>query len=392
MKTPQYHWKRRATQFGMLFLVALVPTIGLFRIDFASASFYILGHQVEWSNYPFLFGLAIVIGTAPIITYMTVGSVFCGWACPQNLFSEMANGLTHRLLGKRADVRVHGPGMIVAKSKNKAINWLVLGLSFLAASLVLAFFFLMFFYTRSDMVALVTGENRQPSMIVMYVITAFLIFIDIATVRYLYCDYPCLYRVGLRLFRSKEALHVTYDASRASECEKCNYCATTCITDIQPTNIRITDTCVDCGECIDACDRLHAKSGTKGLLSFKVGESASHMTWRKMLGKAFSRFRWLVSAFFVIGCALMVYGVATQKMVDKTKLLQEERKIQRIEHVCHEQCAKLQATCNGKNLAGCYRASACVCSCTLKQDPSGPLRDSLMQCVKNSNAHAEALK
>ncbi len=387
-----YHWKRRITQFGMLGLIAFVATIGLFRIDFASASFYVLGRQVEWSNYPFLFGLAIVIATAPIITYMTVGSVFCGWACPQNLFSELANGLTHKLLGKRADVRVNGPGMIVAKSKNKLVNWLLLGLAFAAASLVLAFFFLMFFYTRSDMVALVTGENRQPSMIVMYLITAFLIFIDIATVRYLYCDYPCLYRVGLRLFRSKEALHVSYDASRSAECEKCNYCATTCITDIEPTAIRITDTCVDCGECIDACDRLHAKSGTKGLLSFKVGEDASVMTWRRMLGKAFSRFRWLVSVFFFIGCALMVYGVASQKIVDKKKLALEEQRIQRIEHVCHQQCSALQATCNGKNLAGCYRASACVCSCTLKQDPSTPQRETLLQCVKNSNARAEARK
>ena len=110
----------------MLLLIILVPALGLFRIDFASASFYIRSLQVEWTNYPFLFGLAIVVITAPIITYMTVGSVFCGWACPQNLFSEFANGLTHKLLGKRADVRVDGPGLIVAASKNKAVNWLVL--------------------------------------------------------------------------------------------------------------------------------------------------------------------------------------------------------------------------------------------------------------------------
>ena len=388
---PQFHWKRRGTQLGMLVLIALIPTLGLFRIDFASASFYILSHQVAWSNYPFLFGLAFVIATVPIITYMTVGSVFCGWACPQNLFSEMANGLTHKLLGKRADVRVHGPGMIVAASKNKIINWLVLGFSFLAASAVLAFFFLMFFYTRSDMWAFITGENRQPSMIVMYLITAFLIFIDIATVRYLYCDYPCLYRVGLRLFRSRDALHVTYDASRSAECEKCNYCATTCITDIEPTNIRITDTCVDCGECIDACDRLHAKSGTSGLLRFKVGENASEMTWQKMLGRFFGRSRWLVSAFFLLGCALMVWGVASQKVIDKKKLMLEEQKIQGIAHICNRQCAPLEAQCSGKNLAGCFRASACKCACTLRQDPSTPLRSSLLQCVKYGTTHARSV-
>lgn len=380
---PKFHWKRRSTQLGMLVLIVLVPTLGLFRVDFASASFFIMGRQVSWSNYPFLFGLAIVVGTAPIITYLTVGSVFCGWACPQNLFSEMANGLTHKLLGKRADVRVGGTGMIVAASKNKLVNWMILGGGFLLASATLAFFFLMFFYTRSDMWAFITGENRQPSMIVMYLITTLLIFIDIATVRYLYCDYPCLYRVGLRLFRSRDALRVSYDASRSSECEKCNYCATSCITDIQPTNIRITDTCVDCGECIDACDRLHTKSGNKGLLSFKIGNSDDELSWRKMLGKSFTRFKWLVSAFFLLGCALMVWGVASQKVIDNKRLLLEQQKIQRIAHVCSKQCAKLQATCSKKYIAGCYHAAACTCACSLQQDPSNALSNSWRQCVKD---------
>lgn len=378
----------------MLLLIILIPALGLFRIDFASASFYMLDLQVEWTNYPFLFGLAIVVGTAPIITYLTVGSVFCGWACPQNLFSEFANGLTHKLLGKRADVRIDGPGMIVASSKNKPINWLILGFIFLAASAVLAFFFLMFFYTRSDMWAFVTGASRrQPSLIVMYWMTTFFIFIDIATVRYLYCDYPCLYRVGVRFFRSRDALHVSYDASRSSACEKCNYCATSCITDIQPTNIQVTDTCVDCGECIDACDRLQAKSGTVGLLSFKVGDRESRMTWHKMLGKAFAGSRWLLGAFFLLGCALMVWGgeVASQKIIDKAALLQEDQKMQRIAGICNRQCATLQATCNGKNMAGCYRASACMCACTLQQDPMSPSGDSLRQCIQNGTAHAQTL-
>lgn len=397
---PRFHLKRRITQLGILLLIILIPTLGLFRIDLVTASFFINGLQVEWTNYYFLVGLVSAVFTALIITYLTVGSVFCGWACPQNLFSEMADGLTHKLLGKRAHVRIDGPGMIVAASKNKSANWLILGISFAAASAVLAFFFLMFFYSRSDMWNFLTGAtDRQPGMIVMYGITTFFIFIDIATVRYLYCDYICLYRVWLRFFRSRDALHVSYDASRSASCEKCNYCAASCITDIQPTNIRITDTCVDCGECIDACDRLHAKSGKHGLLSFKVGESGTDMTWRKMLGKAFSGSRWLLGAFFLLGCILMVSGVeiASQKIADKQKQLLENQKIQKISHICNRQCAALQATCNGnsvknKDFSGCYRASACMCACTLQQDPASPSADSLRQCVRNGEAHAQELK
>lgn len=63
-----------------------------------------LGHQLWWSNIFFVLGLRIMIATALIITYMTIGTVWCGWSCPQNTVSEWVNNLTHRLLGKRANV------------------------------------------------------------------------------------------------------------------------------------------------------------------------------------------------------------------------------------------------------------------------------------------------
>lgn len=391
---PRYHWKRRTTQLCFLLLIILIPTFGLFRIDLLTASFYFRDIQLKWTNDTFLLGFVIVVLTAPFLTYKAIGSSFCGWACPQNLFSEFADGLTHKLLGKRADVSLRGPGMIVAASKNKAINWLILGLSILAASAVLAFFFLMYFYKSSDMWAFVTDESiRQPSMIVMYWITTLFIFIDIATVRYLYCDYPCPYRVWLRLFKDRNALHVSYDASRSSTCEKCNYCATSCITDIQPTNIRITDTCVDCGECIDACDKLQAKTGAIGLLSFKVSESGRCMTWRKMLGKSSSVSKLLLVALLLMGFTLMAWqvGIATKNNVDKAALLVENQKLLKIDGICNKQCAKVQATCNGKNMAGCFRASACSCACKLQQEPTSPSADSLRQCVRYGTTHAQAL-
>ncbi|HQT25037.1 MAG TPA: 4Fe-4S binding protein, partial [Burkholderiales bacterium] len=337
---------------------------------------------------PFLAGLALFTATVPILTYMTIGAVWCGWACPQNLLSEWASNLTFKLLGKRADMRVDGEGMIVAPSKNKTINWAILGANLLAVSMVLAFVALMFFYTPSDMWTFLTSESsRQTNMLVMYFFATFLIFIDIGVVRYFFCDYACLYRMGHRLFKTRDALHVSYDASRSSDCAKCNYCATSCITSIQPTNITAIDACIDCGECIDACNRLHVKSGTAGLLSFELGEKGGGMTWGEKLARVYGSFNWLVGALFLLGCAMMAWGIATQKVVNEKKLMLEQQKIQRVAHVCNEQCASIQATCSGKNIAGCYRASACKCACSLEQDPSNALAASWRQCVRNSNAH-----
>ncbi len=394
MKISQYHLKRKAAQIATLLVIALIPSIGLLRIDLTTASFTVFNHQIWWSNFTFVFGLGLVIATAPIITYMTIGTIWCGWACPQNLLSEWANNLTHKLLGKRADMSVDGE-MVIAASKNRFINWVILAAAFLAVSLVLALIPFLFFFTPSDVWSFMTAGPDQPLskfMQRLYFFMVFLVFVDIAAVRYFLCDYGCLYRIGQRIFKTQDALHVTYDSSRSADCAKCNYCATTCITSIEPTQIKQYDPCINCGECIDACNRLHAKSDTVGLLRFEVGERGSKTTWREKLSEIASRFNWLVGAMFLAGCVMMVWGIVTQPEAQPQISHEELLKNQQVARVCNSQCAPLQATCNGKNIAGCYRAAACKCACSLEQDPANASSATWRECVDSNNAHLKALE
>jgi hypothetical protein len=225
----------------------------------------------------------------------------------------------------------------------------------------------------------------------LYLFTVFLIFIDIAVVRYFLCDYACLYRIGQRMFKTQDALHVTYDASRSSACAKCNYCATTCITGIEPTNIQIYDTCIDCGECVDACNRLQAKSGLTGLLRFEMGETGSNASWRVILGEIAARFNWVVGAFFLFGCAIMVWGIMTQPPAVAEVSVAEQQRVQQLGRVCNVQCAQQQASCKAGSLEGCSRATACKCDCYLQQEPTSPASEEWRQCVKRSNASADIL-
>jgi hypothetical protein len=379
----------------VLLLIGLIPAMGLFRIDLVTASFYIWDHQIWWSNFLFVFGLALIFATLPIITYMTIGPVWCGWACPQNLLSEWANDLTYKLLGKRADVNVDGEGMKVAAAKNKIINWLILGAAILAASLILAFIPFLYFFPSNEVWAIFNfSSNAKLSEFMrrLYYFTVFLIFIDIAVIRYFLCDYGCLYRIGQRMFKTRDALHVTYDATRSSSCAKCNYCATTCITNIEPTNIKTYDICIDCGECIDACNRLQAKSGLSGLLKFEIGENGSSTTWSEKIAEVFARFNWLVGAFFIIGCALLVWGVMTQQPALVQISAEEQFKVQQMGRVCNVQCVDKLASCKGGSLEGCSRAAACKCECYLQQDPTNSASNEWKQCVQRSNASADVLK
>lgn len=394
MASPQYRWKRRLVQLGTLLLIALIPAFGLFRIDLTTASFTILDNQIWWSNFSFVFGLALVMATAPIVIYMTLGTAWCGWACPQNLLSEWANNLTYKLLGKRASVDVDGEGLKVAAAKNKALNWIILIGTFLGAALVLALIPFLFFYSFAEVWSFFsTGASAQLSAFMqrLYYFSVFLIFIDIAAVRYFMCDYACLYRIGQKMFKTQDALHVAYDASRSDDCAKCNYCATSCITGIEPTHIKMYDSCINCGECIDACNRLHIKSGTYGLLSFEFGDTGNHSNWRGKLSMVFSRFNRVVGGFFLMGIAMMMWGIHTQPPIAPQVPIELQLKERQVARVCNSQCEPHQLSCKNGSMDQCYRAAACKCECYLQQDPSNASRGQWRQCIQQNTMKAEAL-
>ena len=100
-----------------------------------------------------------------------------------------------------------------------------------------------------------------------------------------------------------------YDASRADECEKCNYCVTTCFIELDPRKTEIYDSCINCGDCIDACNNLHAKKGGVGLLRFEFGQRTAGKI-QKLRDNSMlllSRFRW-TAPFAVLGYCFVYVG------------------------------------------------------------------------------------
>jgi polyferredoxin len=137
-----------------------------------------------------------------------------------------------------------------------------------------------------------------------------IILLDISVLRHFWCRFACVYRVWQHSFKTKETLHVLYDESRAKECEKCNYCVTTCFIDLDPRKTIVYDSCINCGECIDACNTLQAKKGRQGLLSFELGERklAKVRKFRDNTMRLFSRLGW-TTPFAVLGAAMFAWGL-----------------------------------------------------------------------------------
>lgn len=311
---PRYfHWKRRAVQIFTVVLLVMIPALGLFRIDPMAGAFVVLDRQIWFSDFFIMFGFWISVVCLLILLYSTAGTVFCGWACPQNTLSEWANDLTRKLLGKRAGISMTGEHMQVAAAKNKLLNWLVLGTIFLVVSLAFALVPLFYFYPPKLVWAFVTFQEDTDlarSLHWIYLIFVLMILLDVAVLRHFWCRFVCIYRIWQHSFKTKETLHIGYDSARADECAKCNYCVTSCFLNLDPRKTEIYDSCINCGECIDACNRLHAKEGKPGLLTFEFGEPESKrlVQFRNAAYTLLGRTRWVVP-FGLFGLAMFAYGM-----------------------------------------------------------------------------------
>jgi polyferredoxin len=308
-----FRWKRRAVQIAILFLLVLIPVSGLFRIDPENGALVVLGWQIWFADFFLISGLWIMLASALVALYSVAGTVFCGWACPQNTLAEWANHMTHKLLGKRAEVSLNGEAPKVAAAKNKALNWSLLGLSFLSAAMLFALLPLLYFYPPDVVWSFIIfreDTRLAGSLYWIYSVWVMIILLDISVLRHFWCRFACVYKVWQHSFKTKETLHVVYDTSRANECEKCNYCVTTCFIKLDPRKTEIYDSCINCGDCIDACNTLHAKKGGVGLLRFELGrrESGKMRNFRDNSMSLLSRFHW-TTPFAILGTVMFAWGI-----------------------------------------------------------------------------------
>jgi len=307
-----FDWPLLTSRYGFIALLILIPLTGLFRID-VSSGFVILDRQIWFSDFAIVFGFWLALASSMIMLYSTLGTVFCGWVCPQNTVSSWANQLTKKYLGKNAVVDWDQKSdNTVNQTKNTFVNWSILSVKLLLSAMVAALVPLLYFYPPGAIWSFITLQQDARlagSLHWIYAVFTFIALVNIAVIRHFACRYMCIYRMWQFLFRTRDTLHVGYDNTRSPECDKCNFCETTCTLEIDPRNTSTYDSCINCGECITACHSLHEKKNLPGLLSFKFGprviegnqKGSNLLTWRQRL--------YFVTPTFTIGASLFIWGL-----------------------------------------------------------------------------------
>lgn len=270
-------WASDGILIAILLLVPWVRIGGepLVLLDIPGRKFHVFGLVIFPQELYFLW--LIVVGLALSLFFFTAlaGRLWCGWACPQTVLTDVFAALARRIegwsrSGSRAQVSP------VRRVLTHAV-WLLL-------SLVLGFHLVGYFVSPYTMLEQLRTGDLTPTVKGFLVVATGLAYLDLAWFRQTFCKYICPYARFQGVLFDSDTLVVGYDAlrgeprgkrraaagaSRQGDCVDCGLCVAVCPTDI---DIRegLQCECIACTQCIDACDGVMAQLGRpRGLIDYR---------------------------------------------------------------------------------------------------------------------------
>jgi cytochrome c oxidase accessory protein FixG len=299
--------------------------------DLAARKFYIFGLVFWPQDFIYLTGLLIIAAYALFLFTAIGGRLWCGYACPQTVYTEIFMWIERKVEGGRqARMRLDGSPLTARKLGLKAAKH---GL-WIAVALWTGFTFVGYFTPIRELWAEVLsvfrwiGGGARPTLGPWE--TFWLLFYGFATygnagwMREQVCRYMCPYARFQGVMFDPDTMVVTYDAARGEprgarartldykaaglgDCVDCTLCVQVCPTGIDIRN-GLQYECIGCAACIDACDQVMDRMGyPRGLIRYST-ENALARGWdlRQML-KRVARPRVLIySAILVAIVAALV--------------------------------------------------------------------------------------
>jgi len=268
-------WRRLvAGALTLLFLLAPWLQLNgapLLWMDLPNRELHLLGITL----WPDDLMILIWVATAAALGLFTVatfsGRLWCGFACPQTIWSMMFTWVEEKTQGSR-NQRLKELSRPVWQ--RRLIPMIMKHLAWWLIALVTAFTFVAFFETGEVLSAALFNLQLDGEQIFWLGFFAILTYLNAGWLREQVCLHMCPYARFQSVMMDNKSLRVQYQNDRGEprkdngDCVDCQLCVQVC-----PVGIDIRDglqyACIDCGACIDACDDIMEKVGKpKGLIRF----------------------------------------------------------------------------------------------------------------------------
>lgn len=290
--------------------------------DLGVRRFYIFGLVLYPQDFIYLTGMLIIAALSLFLFTAVAGRLWCGYACPQTVYTEMFLWVEKLTEGDRsARMRRDGGAMTVEKLGRKGGKHLI----WLVISLWTGFTFVGYFTPIQTMVSQVSTLNFGPWESFWVLFYGFATYGNAGFMREQVCKHMCPYARFQSVMFDKDTLIVTYDTERGEPrgarskksdptklnlgaCVDCGLCVQVC-----PTGIDIRKglqyECIGCGACADVCDTVMDKVGyARGLVKYSTENAMTNKWTQKQTLRHVFRPRILVysSILMAIVIAIMV--------------------------------------------------------------------------------------
>ncbi|WP_395667853.1 cytochrome c oxidase accessory protein CcoG [Rhodoferax sp.] len=290
-------------RWGMVFLTQLVfyglPWLEWGQrqavlFDLGARRFYIFNLVLYPQDFIYLTGLLVISAFSLFLFTAVAGRLWCGYACPQTVYTEIFLWLEKKAEGDRAARmrRDAGPWTAEKLGRKTAKH-----LMWLAVALWTGFTFVGYFTPIADLGRALVQLQLSSWETFWSLFYGFATYGNAGFMREQVCKHMCPYARFQSAMFDKDTLIVTYDAQRGEPrgarskkadplglnlgaCVDCSLCVQVCPTGIDIRN-GLQYECIGCGACADVCDTVMDKMGyARGLVKYST-ENAVQQHWSR---------------------------------------------------------------------------------------------------------------
>ncbi len=301
--------------------------------DLGARRFYMFGLVLYPQDFIYLTGLLVVSALSLFLFTAVAGRLWCGFACPQTVYSEIFMWIEHKIEGDRiARMKLDAGRMSAEKLVRKVFKHVV----WISFSLWTGFTFVAYFEPVRELGLQFLRTEMGGWAMFWVLFYGFATYGNAGFLREQVCKYMCPYARFQSAMFDADTLIVTYDAGmgepRGSRprkadptalglgtCIDCTLCVQVCPTGIDIRN-GLQYECIGCGACIDVCDTVMDKMDyPRGLIRFSTQNALANRWDARAIVRRVLRPRVLVySAILAVLCAALLGSLVmrTPLMVD----------------------------------------------------------------------------
>ncbi|WP_066261835.1 cytochrome c oxidase accessory protein CcoG [Hydrogenophaga flava] len=266
--------------------------------DLEQRRFYVLGLVLQPQDFIYLAALLVISALALFFFTAIAGRLWCGYSCPQTVYTEMFLWIERKTEGDRsARMRLDAQPWSLHKLSRKGAKQA----GWIGLALLTGFTFVGFFHPIRELAPALLNPVQSPWLCFWVLFYAAATYGNAGYLRDQMCKYMCPYARFQSALIDMDSLVIAYDSARGErrgprsrrieerpaglgDCVDCTLCVQVCPTGIDIRN-GLQNECIACAACIDVCDDVMDKMGyPQGLIRYTTGNAvAQGWSARQML-------------------------------------------------------------------------------------------------------------